>query len=79
MSLLADARHRAGGAPGLTVFLQSRLGSESEGGLGGRDSALRIGTCGLRTHFDEVTSAILGSLLLDRPPKSKPVIPAVEL
>jgi len=69
--LLADARHRAGGSPGLTTSNSRLLGREGE------VSALCIGTYFFCGHsVNEVMSAVLGPLLLDQPPKSKPVTPS---
>jgi hypothetical protein len=69
--LLADARHRVGGIPGLTnLLLCGYLGRESE------VSALNLGTYEVCGHsINEVMSAVLGSLPLDQPLKSKPVTP----
>ena len=68
--LLADARHRAGGIPGLTTSNSRLLGREGE------VSALNLGTCkGCGHSVNEVMSAVLGSLPLDHPLKSKPVTP----
>jgi hypothetical protein len=66
--LLADARHRVGGIPGLTsLLLCGYLGRESEA------SALNLGTYEVCGHsINEVMSAVLGSLPLDQPLKSKP-------
>jgi len=68
---LADARHRVGGIPGLTsLLLCGYLGRESEA------SALNLGTYEVCGHsINEVMSAVLGSLPLDQPLKSKPVTP----
>jgi hypothetical protein len=76
LSLLADARIRAEGAPGLTakpsdLLRQQERERSSEGPW---QCYLSWHLC-LRSHFYEVTSATLGSLLLKQPPKSKPVIP----
>ena len=67
--LLADARHRAGGVPGLTTLL-TRVRPRVRG-----YAALHwhLLSCGHRIY--EVMSAVLGPLPLDQLPKSKPVTP----
>jgi len=67
--LLADARHRVGGIPGLTnLLLRGYLGRESE------VSALNLGTYEVCGHsINEVMSAVLGSLPLDQLLKSNPI------
>src|SRR6185437_10741804 len=68
--LLADARRRAGGTPGLTHFLAS--GYQAASWTSVRvTSALEF--CG--HGINEGTTATLGPLPLDRPPKSKPITP----
>ena len=66
--LLTDARHRAGGTPGLTTS-NSRQAARAR--LVRVTLALIV--CGHR--INEVMSAILGPLPLDQPLKSKPVTP----
>jgi len=70
--LLADARHRVEGIPGLTDFLNSlRQRERSQCAL-----SWHLLVCGHR--INEVTTATLGTLPLARPPKSKrfPQFPA---
>jgi hypothetical protein len=52
-----------------------RLGGEGESQLVSWHSALRVGTYRLRSHYLRGHAATLGSLLLDRSPKSKPFTP----